>query len=60
MWREQQGVREALGWAIEPERQERSVLHVFDNGYMVWLQNSDVVYVFFYNGGIATAGQRLR
>jgi len=54
------GVRTSLSWATEPERQEQSVLQVFEGGTMIWLKQSDTIYVFFYNAGTAMYGQRLK
>jgi len=47
VWREQPGVRDALGWATAPERGDRGVFIPFTSGgAVVWLQGSDFVYIF--------------
>ena len=58
VWREQPGVREALGWAIGPERGDTATLHYFENGVMVWLEGRDFVYTFIHNSSAVTATNR--
>ncbi|HZG67583.1 MAG TPA: hypothetical protein VEZ12_12620, partial [Herpetosiphonaceae bacterium] len=60
VWREQLGVREGLGWATEAEQAERSVLRVFDHGWMLWLPGRDMVYAFFYDTGEVAVSGRLK
>src|SRR5918997_532794 len=44
VWRQEPGVREALGWATTSERSDRATLQFFDNGVMIWLTGTDFVY----------------
>jgi hypothetical protein len=58
VWREQPGVREALGWATEPERAERGLLIPFTSGgALVWLQSKNFVYVYGPGGLTTTFSQ---
>lgn len=51
VWREQPGVREALGWAVEPERGATGVFIPFSSGgAIVWLQSTDFVYFYGPHG----------
>ncbi len=60
VWREEPGVREALGWATQPERSDRAVMQFFDHGMMVWLAGTDFVYTFVSNSDVVTAAGRYR
>lgn len=59
VWRENPAVRDQLGWATQPEYGHRGVVQVFDNGTIVWLQDTDFVYVFGPDG-MMTAHPRWR
>jgi hypothetical protein len=59
VWREQPGVREALGWATEYEIGDRGVVQRFTNGEILWLYGSDFVYILGPEGQ-ATAFPRRR
>ena len=60
VWREKPGVREALGWATNPERGDRATMQLFDQGVMVWLTGTDFVYTFVYKSGAVNALGRTR
>jgi hypothetical protein len=47
VWREQPGVREALGWATMQERPATGVYAAFEGGELIWLNDTDFLYVFF-------------
>ena len=60
VWRDQPGVRDQLGWAIQPERMDSATIVDFARGRMVWLHGSDQIYVFSQNADIMTVGPRLK
>lgn len=55
IWREQPGVREALGWATQPERPEQITYQRFENGAVLWLRVANFVYVLFGNGDVSAS-----
>jgi hypothetical protein len=57
VWREQPGVREALGWAVDYEVGDQGTVQRFTNGEIVWLASGDFVYIFGPRGQV-TAFQR--
>lgn len=45
VWNDDPAVRSELGWAVEEYgRAEQATVQVFDQGRLIWLQGSDVVY----------------
>ncbi len=60
VWREKPGVREALGWATNPDRGDRATMQLFDQGVMVWLTGTDFVYTFVYSSGAVNTLGRTR
>ncbi len=60
VWREEPGVREALGWATTPERGDWATLQFFDHGVMIWLTGTDFVYTFISNSDAVSGAGRYR
>ena len=60
IWRDEPGVRDALGWATMPERGDRATLQFFDHGVMIWLHGTDFVYTLVSSSDAATAAGRYR
>ncbi len=61
VWREQPGVREAVGWAISAERPTQALVQRFQNGEVVWLLDTDYVYTMYgelYNRRLVAATSR--
>lgn len=61
IWREQPGVREALGWAVSAERPTQALVQRFQNGEVVWLVDTDYVYSMYgelYNQRLVSATSR--
>jgi hypothetical protein len=55
-------VREALGWATMQERPATGVYAAFEGGELIWLSDTDFLYVFFNQmtpEGNATARPRV-
>jgi hypothetical protein len=51
VWREQPGVRQALGWATSPERGDSGIVQSFTGGgAIVYMQGSNFLYLFGPNG----------
>ncbi len=46
VWREQEGVRDALGWAITPDTPGVGRYQMFQRGDMVWISQTNRTYVF--------------
>ncbi len=47
VWRDDPGLRSRIGYAIEQYEQARTAtVQRFDNGWMVWIKETDIVYVF--------------
>jgi Tol biopolymer transport system component len=57
LWREQPGVRAALGWATQPERLEQITYQRFENGEVLWLRVANFGYVLFGNGEVSASPQ---
>ncbi|NTU81292.1 MAG: hypothetical protein HGA45_18250 [Chloroflexales bacterium] len=55
LWREQPGVRDALGWATQPERPEQITYQRFENGEVLWLRVANFGYVLFGNGEVSAS-----
>ncbi len=47
VWREEPGVREALGWATAPESPGAGRYQIFSGGDMIWLSQRQEVYTLF-------------
>ena len=58
VWREQPGVREALGWALENERSEIASYQVFEQGALLQILNESVTWQFGPNGIARSARTR--
>jgi hypothetical protein len=54
VWREEQGVRDALGWAVEPEAPVPILLQQFENGWLMKAQGGTAWLLF--NDGKAYSG----
>jgi len=52
VWRERDGVFEALGWATQREVKGHALYQQFDNGYVIWRNDADFVYIFFPDGSV--------
>jgi hypothetical protein len=59
-WREETGVRDALGWATEPEQGDSGVVQSFRSGSMIWFPNVDLVYTFVFDPNTVVYGPRYR
>ncbi len=46
VWREQPGVREALGWATDYEIGDNGTLQRFENGAILWTYGDNFVWIF--------------
>ncbi|MFO7271787.1 hypothetical protein [Sphaerobacter thermophilus] len=46
VWRDVPGVRDRLGWAVEPERGSHGAYQRFNYGTMVWIEDFDQIWVF--------------
>ena len=46
VWRDVPGVRDRLGWAVEPERGSHGAYQRFSYGTMVWIEDFDQIWVF--------------
>ncbi len=47
VWREASGVRDRLGWAVEPESASNGSFQRFNYGAMIWRENEDLIWVFY-------------
>ena len=54
VWRDQPGVREALGWATESETPGVGHFQMFTGGNMVWISQTNQTYVLVFHCGINT------
>jgi hypothetical protein len=50
VWREQPGVRDALGWAMDYEIGDNGTLQRFQNGAVLWTYSDDFVWIFGPDG----------
>lgn len=49
VWRDNPGVRSALGWALEHERGGPGRFQLLEGGDMIWLSETDHTYVFVHS-----------
>lgn len=51
VWRNQPGVREALGWATAAEATGAGRFELFERGEMIWISQTNQTYVFMNSTG---------
>jgi len=51
IWRTESGVRDALGWAIEPEQSGTGTFQMFERGEMLQLPQTGKIYAFLRDTG---------
>ncbi len=48
LWREQFGIKQALGWATAKETSGNGRFQLFDGGDMIWVSQTKKTYVFVF------------